>query len=530
MVLKRLALIVMFILLPQGWASANEINLVSVNLARVIVCDVIADSVKTSDIGPIAINTIPSDLSIRPPSFSEPECNTLSGREIDPQNTALWAKFSLDIPQTMLNDKQPLSVYVSGKTSSRVYFNGTYLGQNGTPSIKASDEFPGKIDAMFYVPPSLIQPNDNHIVIQFSSHHGFLKLASPLNFVGFGSYAGTNVILQQRLGLSFLPLGALVLGALYFFVASFSPLNRQTNVLFLLMCSLAACQLFAEISRTLFSYSYPLHDLRLMLIASFSWSFGICLLYFICVKLKLSNVRVWTAFGGFLSLIAVYWVPGFDAKSALGILVPSCFCTLLMIVQLFKRPSKELFVSLLVLLALIAIVLITLSRFHDILFYYIITAVLGFLFIQQALKLNKEQNQRKLEQQQVAKLQFKLEQNQQQQQPQKISISSAGKVELIASEKIAYCKAAGDYVELYLDENKEILFSGNLKELEAQLPTTFLRVHRSYLVNMDYIQSLSSKSIKQQNVASAGGFLALKGDYEVPVSRRIMPQVRNAIR
>jgi DNA-binding LytR/AlgR family response regulator len=175
-------------------------------------------------------------------------------------------------------------------------------------------------------------------------------------------------------------------------------------------------------------------------------------------------------------------------------------------------------------------VIITLSSFHDILFYYIITLVLGFLFVQQALKLNREQNQRKLEQLQLAKLQFKLEQNQQEQEPQKISINSAGKLELIASEKIAYCKAAGDYVELYLTGDKEILFSGNLKELEAQLPKTFLRVHRSYLVNMDYIQSLSSKSTKHQSALSGGGFLTLSGAHEVPVSRRIMPQVRNAIK
>jgi large-conductance mechanosensitive channel len=69
-------------------------------------------------------------------------------------------------------------------------------------------------------------------------------------------------------------------------------------------------------------------------------------------------------------------------------------------------------------LALIAIVLMTLDSFHDILFNYIITAVLGFLFIQQALKLNRER-QRKLEQQHIAKLQFKLEQNQQQKRPRK---------------------------------------------------------------------------------------------------------------
>jgi DNA-binding LytR/AlgR family response regulator len=84
-------------------------------------------------------------------------------------------------------------------------------------------------------------------------------------------------------------------------------------------------------------------------------------------------------------------------------------------------------------------------------------------------------------------------------------------------------------VDLYLRDNKHILFSGNLKELETQLPSTFLRVHRSYLVNMDYIQSLSNKSSDQQKTPAGGGFLLLNGGYEVPVSRRIMPMVRSAI-
>jgi len=100
----------------------------------------------------------------------------------------------------------------------------------------------------------------------------------------------------------------------------------------------------------------------------------------------------------------------------------------------------------------------------------------------------------------------------------------------LLTSRACHLDPVSDYVELYLDESRQILFSDNLKELEAQLPTTFLRVHRSYLVNLDYIDSLSSKSTKQQEVISGGGFLNLRGACEVPISRRIMPQVRNAIR
>jgi hypothetical protein len=489
---------------------AQAADLIGIDMQEVIICPVKAGS----------------DL---PPEFIEADCETVSARKIDPQNTALWIKTKITIPASMLDDKQPHSVYVFGKTSSRVYFNNTYLGQNGTPSLLAKYEFPGNIDAMFYVPPDLIQEGTNHIVLQLSSHHGFLSLGNPVTFIGFGFHRSSTFFFQKYLGISLIPLGALVLGALYFLVASFSPSNRKANVLLLLMSFLAACQLMAEISRAIWSYSYPLHDVRLLLIVSLVVLFGACLLRYITMKLELERQWLWTIAGVVITILAAVAIPGFDAKTTMAILVPTVFGTVLIAIRLFKQPGKELAVYFAMFLVFSFIIMLNLGSFHDIFFYYVITGILCSLFVQQALRRNREQKQRKVEQAQIAKLQFKLEQNQQKNQPEKISINSAGKIELIDSEQIAYCQAAGDYVDLYLSDNKHILFSGNLKELETQLPSTFLRVHRSYLVNMDYIQSLSNKSSDQQKTPAGGGFLLLNGGYEVPVSRRIMPMVRSAI-
>lgn len=502
-------------LIAFGCFSQNlpAVSIISIDINEVVIC-------------PAQLN------KTEPPLFTEPECFKTEATNIDPQNTAIWVKTKLSIPQQMLDNKRPHSVFVSGKTSSEVYFNGQLLGNNGTPSLSANDEFPGKIDTMFYVQPDLIKQQSNEVVLFLSSHHGFLNLKSPVNFVGFGIYSDPAFFIQRYIWQSFIPLGALVLGILYFGVSCFSPYQRRTNVLFLLMSFIGASQLSIELSRAIFSYSYPFQDIRLLLIVSLSMGFGLCLLVYITTKFLPDNRRnrnIWIFSGAVQTLATVILVPGFDSKTATAIFVPSLGSTLIIAIQAIKLKTRELWIYLGFFVFLTMTIVFNLNQFHDLFFYYIITGALCFLFIQQALKLNKEQTRRKAEQLQITKLQFKLDQNEQKTQPGKIKINSSGKIELISTDKIIYCKASGDYVEVNLKNDKQLLYSGNLKELEKQLPAIFSRVHRSYVVNMDLIVSLKSTLSNNQKGSSGSGLLLLENGNEVPVSRRIMPTVRNAI-
>jgi hypothetical protein len=464
-----------------------------------------------------------------PPSFDQSSCNAVTTAEIDPQNKAIWIKATIELSEDVLKNDQPYSIYVFGKTSSRVFFNGTYLGQNGTPSASANKEFAGHMDAKFYVPPALINKKSNELVLHLSSHHGFLQLQNPIHFIGLGSYSFFSRYIWENSWISLIPLGALILGAVYFAVSSLSPYQRRNNILFFLMAFFAASQLFAEMYRHLFSYSYPMHDVRLMVIVCLSLGFGICLWIYNVLKFMDKNRFVWIGIGVSLTVISVIAFQGFDTKTAIAILTPAQLSTLLISYQLTKVQTKDLWGYLAVYLLLTISIILTLGSFHDSLFYYIITTVLGFLFIHRALELNKEQAKRKAEEQQVAKLQFKLDQNNQRQTPHKIKITSAGKVEIVATDNLVYCKAAADYTELFLVDGKQILYGGNLKELEHQLPTTFLRVHRSYVVNTDFIASLAKSTTTQQNTPSSSGFLLMTNGEQVPVSRRIMPMVRSVI-
>ena len=95
-------------------------------------------------------------------------------------------------------------------------------------------------------------------------------------------------------------------------------------------------------------------------------------------------------------------------------------------------------------------------------------------------------------------------------------------MERISTNQIGYCRGASGYAEIMLLDGREILHSVTLAELEDTLPATFLRVHRSYLVNTEFVQSL-------ERDPAGTGMLTLTDGSEIPVSRRVMPQVRQAL-
>jgi len=78
-------------------------------------------------------------------------------------------------------------------------------------------------------------------------------------------------------------------------------------------------------------------------------------------------------------------------------------------------------------------------------------------------------------------------------------------------------------VEIALANGACHLHLAKLHELESDLPQTFLRVHRSYIVNTAHVRTLTRE-------ANGVGALAMSNGESVPVSRRILPNVRNALK
>ena len=86
----------------------------------------------------------------------------------------------------------------------------------------------------------------------------------------------------------------------------------------------------------------------------------------------------------------------------------------------------------------------------------------------------------------------------------------------VFTSRIQYLEAYGDYVKVITDDGKHIVLS-TMKSFENELPNaTFIRVHKSFIVNLNKIDTFSSKFIEIGTTA-------------IPLSRTKKEELQKAI-
>ncbi|NOU50035.1 LytTR family transcriptional regulator [Pseudoalteromonas sp. JBTF-M23] len=464
------------------------------------------------------------------PLFNHTDCKQIALKDIDPQSKSIWVKVNFDSPNQWQSVPAPLGFYISGKAASQVYLNNQLLGYNGRPATiisgSHSNELAGKMDSVFYVPNELLKHKSNELIMHLSGHHSIIELDNPMHLFAFGQYGSPKRFIQNYSELGLILVGAFFVGALYFFIMSLGGTDVPTYRIFAALCFIAACQLSAEISRKLFDYSYMWHDIRLISITTLSFIFGTLVLLYSSKKLAKKHAVHWVYIGVLITAVVLIFSPGFDTKTTAAIFIPLLISLIQLMYYWLKNKRVQTLRWLLFQFAVVITIVISAASFHEIIHFVIIGLLLCYLFVQQARDISEQQAQLHQEQTRLAKLEYKLAQNTQAKAPTKLEISIAGKIEYVNTTDIAFCKASGDYVEIFLKDSSEKLFSGSLKHLETVLPDTFLRVHRSYLVNLNEVVSLSSNMTKEGSV----NMLTLTTQHTVPVSRRLMPTVKDTLK
>lgn len=103
----------------------------------------------------------------------------------------------------------------------------------------------------------------------------------------------------------------------------------------------------------------------------------------------------------------------------------------------------------------------------------------------------------------------------------RLIVRNPGRADFVDPAQIVRIAGADDYCEILLASGRTLLHDETLTELERKLPPGFMRVHRSYLANLDYALSLEQDG--------SGFRLQQSENVETPVSRRRARDVRTAL-
>ncbi len=93
----------------------------------------------------------------------------------------------------------------------------------------------------------------------------------------------------------------------------------------------------------------------------------------------------------------------------------------------------------------------------------------------------------------------------------RVPLALADKVVMVSVQDIMYCKADGNYTHVFMQNGKKFLLSKTIKNFSESLHSDlFLRVHKSFIVNTNFIEEYTRGD---------GGELLMTNKQKIPVSR-----------
>lgn len=106
--------------------------------------------------------------------------------------------------------------------------------------------------------------------------------------------------------------------------------------------------------------------------------------------------------------------------------------------------------------------------------------------------------------------------------PSRILVERGQRLASVAVDEITHLKADKDYSWIYTLNGDSYLSTAGIGQLERKLnPQYFIRIHRSYIVNLDHIQELYRDISKL--------FISLPNAIEINVGRNYLPAVKELI-
>lgn len=103
-----------------------------------------------------------------------------------------------------------------------------------------------------------------------------------------------------------------------------------------------------------------------------------------------------------------------------------------------------------------------------------------------------------------------------------LNINSLDKIIIMKKENIIFCKSDGRYTTFFLENNIEHVSSKNLGEYTIALNSnTFLRIHHSYIVNLNHVRKINKKQ---------GYYCEMSNGAMLPIARRRIDEIKKVLK
>ncbi len=104
----------------------------------------------------------------------------------------------------------------------------------------------------------------------------------------------------------------------------------------------------------------------------------------------------------------------------------------------------------------------------------------------------------------------------------RLMIRSLGCTEIVQVSNIIRFAGADDYVEVVTTDGRSLLHYDRLDKLERQLPPSFVRTHRSHIINTHQVLQLRA-------IGRGQYVMETSDDQQIPISRRRLRAVKNRL-
>jgi len=461
-----------------------------------------------------------ADLRETPPDPSSERCEPRNEAEISLHQTTNWIIGDITPPSALLNQDEPIGLFMAAKASARIYLNGEVLAENGTPAFERALERPGAIDFVYYIPSSDLHEGPNQIAVMMSGHHSLTGSTQSLLTLGFFPFERAPYHERGAAIFSTLMLGVFLVAAIYASVLARLGINRLETLALAGTSIFASGQVIAESMRSFWAYPYYVHDIRLFAIVFCGLGVGLTLVGHTLHQFKSRRPRAILIATLLSTLLGLAGVSGFDAQASVAILLP-CLAAILVAITGTHSNLRRRLIYVAAFSIFIAANVLDPGFFLDAAYFAILGAVIWTLSAFQAVAFVNAIQENERGDQARRRLEHLLAKKSHLESPPLV-VRHSGRMERFPIDDIISLEGAGDYVNLHVDSGRTVLVNASLAALEKELPDNFLRVHRSHIVNADKIVSLT-------RLPQGTGELVLSTNTKVPVSRRILPGLRKSL-